>query len=356
MGKVMKRSIGLGVAAVAALAVACSAQGGLGGNGTQALAGAARSSAAPSSVRIGYQEIPNTEEIVRAKGWAEQALKGIKINYFPFNSGKDVISAMSSGSVDIAVIGSSPAAAALAQGLHYEVIDILDVEGRNEALVVRKNEHIKTLQDLKGKTIATPFGSTSAFSLFMALKQAKIDPNSLKIVDMEPQDMLAAWQRGNIDGGYVWEPTLAKMVSHGGTVILNSGQLAAKGVVTADILVARKDFAEKYPNVVAAYLKANLRAYDFYKKSPGQAAAVIAKAFAIPKAEAAHDMSELIWLSAKQELSPQYLGTSKKVGAMGRIMKSNADFLVQQGDLAQSAPLSVFNQAVQPKYLEMASK
>ncbi|MBX5436096.1 MAG: hypothetical protein IRZ33_02645 [Alicyclobacillaceae bacterium] len=137
---------------------------------------------------------------------------------------------------------------------------------------------------------------------------------------------------------------------------LDSGQLAKHGVVTADVLVARKEFAEKYPNVVAAYLKANLRAYDFYKKSPAQAAAVIANLFAIPKAEALHEMSELIWLSAPQQLPAQYLGTSRKTGAMGRIIKSNADYLAQQGDLMKSAPLAVSNHAVQPKYLQLASR
>ncbi|MDQ0190336.1 aliphatic sulfonate ABC transporter substrate-binding protein [Alicyclobacillus cycloheptanicus] len=350
MGKRWKTwAAGCGAAAAAivsaALVTAC---------GTSQPAGAA--SSMPAQVKIGYQEIPNTEEIARAQGWAQQELKGTRIQYTPFSSGKDVIAAMSSGAIDIAVIGSSPAAAAIAQGTGYEVIYICDVEGKNEALVVKKNEHIDSLAGLKGHTIATPFGSTSAFSLFMALKQQGISDSSLKILDMEPQQILAAWERGNIDGAYVWEPTLSKMVSDGGTVILNSGQMAKRGVVTADILVARKDFAEKYPQVVADYLKANIRAYNFYEQHPTQAAAVIAKAFDISQPEAANDMKELVWLSPSEQLSSSYLGTQGHVGKMAQIMKNNADFMVTQGDLAQSAPVRTFDNAVAPQYLQQAAQ
>jgi taurine transport system substrate-binding protein len=46
-----------------------------------------------------------------------------------------------------------------------------------------------------------------------------------------------------IQAGYVWNPTLTHMVEKGGKILLSSKELALRGFPTADLFVARKDFA-----------------------------------------------------------------------------------------------------------------
>lgn len=99
---------------------------------------------------------------------------------------------MASGGLDVGLVGSVPASTGIAQDLPYQVYIIHDIIGDNEALAVTGASGISSMADLPGKKIAVPFGSTTHFSLLSALEQEGIDANDLQILDMQPQDMLAA--------------------------------------------------------------------------------------------------------------------------------------------------------------------
>ena len=90
--------------------------------------------------------------------------------------------------MDIGLAGSSPVSRGLSQELAYQVPWIHDVIGAAEALVVRSSK-VTTLEDLKGKTVATPFASTSHFSLLAALDDAGVDPSSVNIIDAAPDEI-----------------------------------------------------------------------------------------------------------------------------------------------------------------------
>lgn len=311
--------------------------------------------AKPDQITIGFQVIPNGEIIAKALGWHEKEL-GVKINWKQFDSGRDVNTAVAAGSVDIGLVGSSPAAAGISAGVPYEVIWIYDVIADNEALVVKKGKNIKAVKDLVGKKVATPFGSTTHYHLLVAFKVFNVDPKKATVLDMQPPDMLAAWQRGDIDAGFVWEPTLIKMVESGGEIILSSRALAEKGFLTADLAVVRKGFSEKYPDLVAKYLKTQDRAVELYRKEPKEAAKAVAKEFNISEAEAERQMKTLLMLNGKEQLSDKYVGTSAKRGGLVKALKDTADFLVAQKTIRSAASVAAIEKAVNPSYLEKAVK
>lgn len=304
----------------------------------------------PTVINIGFQVIPNDEIVAKAKGWYEQEL-GVKVNFVQFDSGRDVNTAMIAKSIDIGLLGSTPASVGISKGIPYEVFWIHDVIGDNEALAVKNSANVNTIKDLQGKKIAVPFGSTTHYSLLNALKNEGIDINSVKILDMQPPDILAAWQRGDIDGAYVWQPTLGKLITDG-KLIITSRQLAEKGIVTADVGVVRKEFAEQYPNLVAKYVSLQQKAYEEFKNNPDSAAQVVAKEFNINLADSKSQMNELIWLSGKEEISSKYLGTSNVKGDFAKTLKSTADFLVEQKTIESAPQLEVFEKAVNPQYIE----
>ena len=109
--------------------------------------------------------------------------------FIPFTSGDAVIEALTSGTVDIALGGSWSVAAGYSREVDLQVIHVQGDIKDAEALVV--NDTITAPQDLKGKTIAAPFGSTTHFHLLFALEQLGIDPGAVKLVDLSPPDMAA---------------------------------------------------------------------------------------------------------------------------------------------------------------------
>lgn len=306
----------------------------------------------PDVVRIGYQAIPNAELIAKQLQWHEQAL-GTSIEWRQFESGRDVNTAIASGSIDIGLVGSSPAAAGLARGLPYDVIAIYDVIGDSEALAVR--DSIKSFADLKGKKLGAPFGSTTHYSLLQVLKLNNIGQDEVTLLDFNPSDLLAAWTRGDIDGAYVWQPTLQKLYDDGGTKLIGSDEVAAQGFPTFDVAVATRDFSSQYPEVVAVYVQNLSKATDLYRSDPAQAAALLAKELSITPEDATAQAAGLIWLTATEQIGADYFGTTAAPGALGQALKTTADFLVEQKVLDSAPDLAVFQSGANPAFLQQAA-
>ena len=160
---------------------------------------------------------------------------------------------------------------------------------------------IGSLKDLVGKTVATPFASTSHYSLLAALTDAGVDPTKVKIIDSEPDDIYAAWSNDQIDGAYVWNPNLAKIVADGGKVLVSSAELAEKGDTTYDLGLVSTKFAEKYPDVVDAWAKAQDTAVGLIQDDLDTAAEIIGSELEIETAEAKAQIGDLIFVRAAEQ-------------------------------------------------------
>ena len=300
----------------------------------------------PAEFRIGYQVIPNAEVLAKNMGFAEAKFPDTDIKWLPFDSGRDVNTAMVSGGIDVGLAGSVPVSTGIAQSLPYQVYFIHDVIGDNEALAVTKASGITAMADLVGKKIGVPFGSTTHFSLLSALDSEGIDPTDVQILDMQPQDMLAAWQRGDIDGGFVWQPTLSKMTDADGTVLITAKQLAEKGIITADLGIVRTEFAEQYPDFLKGYVAALDEAVQLYRNDPEAAAEAISEEIGLTPEESLSVMNELVWVSAEEQASPEYLGTPDAPGAMSQVLKDSAEFMVKREAIPSAPDIEVYNKAL----------
>jgi taurine transport system substrate-binding protein len=304
---------------------------------------------APEKIRIGYQVIPNAELLAKALGLATKAFPNSKVEYISFDSGRDVNTAIAANGIDFGLAGSVPVSVGLAQGLPYQVYFIHDVIGAAEALIAKPG--IKSVADLKGKKVATPFGSTAHFSLESFLAQNKINQNELTILDLQPPDIVAAWQRGDIDASYVWQPNLSKLQKSGGTILVTSADLAKKGVVTADLGVVRKEFAEKYPDVVKQYVAVLDDAVKTYRSDPTAATKALAKELNITPEETTAAAKELIWLDSSEQKDVKYLGAADKPGGFAKILRDSADFAVAQKKITSAPDLATYEQGIYTKAL-----
>jgi len=307
----------------------------------------------PKKIVIGFQAIPNGQIISKDFGWLEEAT-GVPVEWVQVNSGSELNTGLAAGSIDIGLSGSSGIAAGIASGVPFDVVWIHDIIGENEALIVKEDSGITDIKSLAGKRIAVPFGATTHYHLLAALEMEGVDPESVRIFDMQPPDALAAWHRGDIDGSFIWEPTLAKMMESGGKVVIYSRKISEAGYLTGDITVARKGFAEKYPDILTEYIRGEIRAVDFYNKDSAAAAEAVSRQFDIPAEEAARQMKNLVLLTGSEQLTEQYLGTQGNIGNLAAVLKATADFLVTQQTILKSPELEVFEAALHPEYIEKA--
>jgi taurine transport system substrate-binding protein len=329
------RTLGLALLAVAAFAAGCGDDDSSGGS---ASTGSSSSGKAPDTIIVGYQAIPNGDLVVKHEKYLEQAFPNSKVEWKQFDSGGSVNEAIAADSIDFGLAGSSPVARGLSQPLEYQVPWIHDVIGKAEALVAKGG--ISDVAQLKGKKIATPLASTAHYSLLAVLEKAGLEQKDVKIIDAEPPDIAAAWERGDIDAAYVWNPVLAQLKKDGGTELANSEELANEGKPTYDLAVVANSFAKEYPDAVKTWVEQQDKAVKLIKSDPDAAAAAIAAELNLKPEEASAQMKDLIYLDATGQAADDGLP------ALGKALEATAQFNQKLGQIPKTQDAATYSDAV----------
>ncbi|WP_313193789.1 taurine ABC transporter substrate-binding protein [Shinella zoogloeoides] len=306
--------------------------------------------AADVTLNIGYQPIVEPSRVPQADGTYEKAT-GAKINWQKFDGGADVIAAIASGSLDIGYVGSSPLAAAASRELPIETIFVVGLISEAEALAVKS---IDKPEDLAGKKIATPFVSTAHYSLLTALKHWNVDPKSVEILNLRPPEIAAAWERGDIDGAYVWDPVLAQL-KKSGKVLATSADVADWGGPTFDAWIVSKKFAEEHPDVVTAFVKVTGDATAAYRADPDAWNATSPEAEKIARLTGAKQdevpalLKGYIFPTLEEQAGEKLLG-----GGTVKAVADTSAFLLEQGKIP--AALSDYSPYVSTRWVTDATK
>lgn len=232
-------------------------------------------------VKIGY--FPNlthaTALVGDQEGLFQKELGATKAQYTQFNAGPSEIEALNSKSIDIGWIGPSPAINGYTKS-QGENLRIIGGSASGGVKLVVDPKKIKSLDDVKGKKIATPqLGNTQdvAFLNWIKEKGWKVDAESGKgdvsVVRTDNKITPDAYRSGSIDGAWVPEPTASKLVAEGGKVILDEADLwPDKKFVITNIIVSQS-FLKEHPKVVEAVLRGSVKTNQWIKDNPDKAKA-----------------------------------------------------------------------------------
>ena len=287
------------------------------------------------NVTVAYQTSAEPAKVAQAdNSFAKES--GASVDWRKFDSGAGVLRAMASGDVQIGNIGSSPLAVAAAQKLPIEAFLLASQLGNSEALVVKKN--ITTPKDLIGKRIAVPFISTTHYSLLAALKHWGITPSQVQLVNLQPPAIIAAWQRGDIDGAYVWAPAVNELEKEG-KVLTDSAEVGSWGSPTLDVWVVRKDFAEQHPEIVTAFARSAIDAQQAYLNSPDSwlkqpdNLSKLSRLSGVPEAQVPGLVKGNTYLTAQQQVeqlgkpvNKAIVDTAQFLKAQGRVPQADNDY------------------------------
>lgn len=294
---------------------------------------------AAKEVIFAHQDMLVPLRTVMESGEIEKAT-GYKIHWRMFGGGGDVIKAMASGAVQIGEAGSSPIVAAASQGQDLKLFWILDDIADAEALIVRDGSGIGSVKDLLGKKVATPFVSTAHYQLMAALKLDGVDARGVQVINLRPPEIAAAWERGDIDAAFIWDPVLGRIKGNG-RVIESSRSIGAKGYPTFDGLVVNARWASQNEDFMVQLVKILARADENYRTHKSRWTADSAEARAVAKwskadaKQVAPSMALYAFPTLEQQAGPRWLG-----GGAAKAMADTAAFLKEQGWI----------QAVKPSY------
>lgn len=296
------------------------------------------SRAETKTVTIGYQLNDNLWKYPIATGVFSKAT-GYKIHWKLFTSGSQVISAMASGDVQIAMAGSTPIAAAVSHHVPIQLFWILEGIGQSEEMVVRNGAGIEKPADFAGKRLATPQASTSDLDLHVALQHWGIPIDKVHLYDMQPNAIVAAWRQKNIDAAFIWPPALNE-IKKTGKVFISSKDICDKWkVCTFNGLVARTDWANAHPDFMVTLVKKIAENVADYQANKAKWTAdspmvkSIAQFMGVDAKDVPAELATYDYPSLADEISAKWLG-----GGATHSINVSAKFLKKAGQISKVLP------------------
>ncbi|MFC9994729.1 ABC transporter substrate-binding protein [Nocardia sp. NPDC127526] len=243
---------------------------------------------------IGYQsKTINTVTagtLLKAKGFLEQRLGKLteaggpeyQVEWQDYDTGAPITAQMVAEKIDIGSMGDYPLLinGSRTQDNERAKTALVSITGYNpkgalNMVVVPPNSTARTLNDLAGQKVSASVGSAGHGTLVQALTRAGIDPKTgVEVLNQQPQIGASALESGQVAG-------LSQFVAWPGLLVFqNKAKLLYDGaelnVPTFHGVVARRDYANQHPEVLNAFLQAQLDATEFLNKQPLEAAKIVA--------------------------------------------------------------------------------
>ncbi|MGC4093148.1 MAG: sulfonate ABC transporter substrate-binding protein [Polyangiaceae bacterium] len=229
---------------------------------------------AASKVLIGYQKIGAPFLLKSRSESLDKRLKeqAAEAEWKEFKHGPALLEAVNAKEVDIGYVGETPPVFAQAGGVDFVYVASDPPAPKAEAIVVLKDSPIKSLADLRGKKIALNRGSNVHYLLLKALESAKLALSDVEVTYLAPGDARPAYDSGKVDAWVIWDPFLAAAEQSGSRVLASGENLVDNRL----FYVARRDFAEKNPDLLQLVLDEFKSLSDWESKNSEEAAKILA--------------------------------------------------------------------------------
>ncbi|MGM7646061.1 ABC transporter substrate-binding protein [Nocardia sp. JW2] len=333
-----------------ALAVALAAAGCSLESSTAAPAGTVR-------VVIGYQsKTINTVTagtLLRAQGYLEQRLQRItdsggakyQVEWQDYDTGAPITAQMVAEKIDIGSMGDYPLLinGSRTQAAERSRTELVSITGYNpkgalNMVVVPQDSPARSLTDLAGQKISASVGSAGHGTLVQALSRAGIDPaKGVEVLNQQPQVGATALESHQVSALSQFVAWPGLLVQQNKAKLLYDG--AELNVPTFHGVVARRAYAAEHPEVLQAFLAAQLDATALLNEKPFEAADLVAKGSGLPR--------EVVYLyngpggtsfdtTLKAKLIEAFKGDVNYLKSIGDFADLDIDAFVEDGPLRQA--------------------
>jgi sulfonate transport system substrate-binding protein len=175
-------------------------------------------------IRVGYQQ---AGDLVRITKVLEKRLDplGVKVEWAQFAQGPQLMEAMNVGRIDIGSVGETPpifAQAAGAQIVYIVGSRQTKESGKGSAIVVPPNSPIRSIKDIKGKTVVFQKASASHYFILRALEEVGLKYSDIKVQSLPNVEAASAFLQGKIPVWVTGDPHLARAEKEGKVRILRN--------------------------------------------------------------------------------------------------------------------------------------
>ncbi|WFS03641.1 aliphatic sulfonate ABC transporter substrate-binding protein [Rhizobium tumorigenes] len=233
-----------------------------------------------SEIRIDWATYNPVSLLLKKEGLLEKEFKndGIKITWVQSAGSNKALEFLNASSIDF---GSTAGAAALIARVNGNPVKSIYVFSRPEwtALVTRADSPIKSVADLRGKSIAVTRGTDPHIFLVRALADAGLTEKDVKLVLLQHADGKLALLRGDVDAWAGLDPLMASAeVEEGAKLFFRKPQNNTWGVLNTT-----ETFAAEHPDIVKRVIAVYEQARQDALKHPEALKAALVEAAKLPE-------------------------------------------------------------------------
>jgi aliphatic sulfonates family ABC transporter substrate-binding protein len=226
------------------------------------------------TLRIGFQKL-GLLMLAKEHGTLDTTLaaQGVEVEWIECADGIEIVDALAAGELSAGVVGDCPAVFAQAQEVPIVYLAAEPPAPRGTALVVRRDSPVSCVRELQGRRVAVSRAAQAHYLLLRAFEEACVDPTQIEICFLSPERARRAFQAGEVDAWSIWDPWLsAARLELGARVLRDASGLLQNSAY----YLARRDFAEQHPAVVAELLTQLENVATWVKSDPLRAADLMA--------------------------------------------------------------------------------
>jgi len=228
-----------------------------------ALAGCMR--APDTALRIGTNVWIGSEPLYLARELGRLDPAAVQLVEYP--SASEVLRAFRNEAIDGMVISLDELFGLAIDGFKPRIILVVDVSNGADVVVGRRG--MKSMQDLKGKSVAVESSALGAFVLSRALAVNGMQASDVNVVHLESNEQPSAFEKGQVDAAVTFDPYRAQFLRAGARTLFDSTQIPGEIV---DLLAVRANVFDRKPREIQALLAGWFGALDYMTAQPVEAA------------------------------------------------------------------------------------
>lgn len=267
------------------------------------------------------------------------------VSWSDYSSGGPITNQMMANKLNFGVMGDYPL---IVNGAKFQATDSLrtkyvagtgyNLKGSGNAIVVPVDSAIYSIEELRGKSVSVPVGSAAWGMLLKGMRDTGIKTSEYNLKNQSPAVGAANIAANKIDAHGDFCPWSELMEFRGtGRKIYDGSET---GVPYLHGVVVREDFADQYPEIVTAFIKAVYEAGEWIREDPVRAVDLMEKWTGVEKEVLYIYFSQGGHLTLDPTIKPQWVDA----------LKFNHGVLVQE----KSIPVLDFDEWITEDYLKAA--
>lgn len=259
--------------------------------GATTLAGICLSSTAclvktETPLRVGIHVWPGYESLFLAQ--EKDFFKEAEIRFIELPAASESIRAFENGNVDVVLLTLDEVLRLADRGHEPRIILVMDYSKGADVILSQTN--LKSLHELKGRTVGVEMTALGAYVLARALEKAELRPDDVKVVQLLITETETAFLTRKVDAVVTFEPHRTRLLAAGAHTLFDSSQIPNEIV---DVMVVRKSLLDDAPPALFRLVGGHFRALEFLRQNRPEAADIMARREGISRAEFLHALELL---------------------------------------------------------------